>query len=248
MRNQAVVFDLGDTLTDLGEGRGSYEARLAIRVGKIYDLLADAGTKLPDREVFCEGLATGSEAQYQAALAEQRGTDIYEVMRWFFSLHDISVDDELFEACIQTYGGGGGKPTPMRHGAMDVLHSLRADGYQLGVISNTLQPGRFMDRSLERRGILDFFPARRYSADEGVAKPHPAIFRAVLADLNLPAEQVVYVGDRLVADVAGAQGVGMKAVLIEVGHRVEDDPNIVPDARIKELPELLDVLGELLDG
>jgi hypothetical protein len=37
----------------------------------------------------------------------------------------------------------------------------------------------------------------------------------------------------------------MKAVLIEVDHRAESHPTIAPDARIKELPELLDVLPAL---
>ena len=31
----------------------------------------------------------------------------------------------------------------------------------------------------------------------------------------------------------------MKGILIEVAHRPEHDPAIVPDARIRELPELL---------
>ena len=58
-------------------------------------------------------------------------------------------------------------------------------------------------------------------------------------------EEAVYVGDRLHADVAGAQRVGMKGVLIEVVHRAEHDPMITPDARIKELPELLTALPRL---
>jgi hypothetical protein len=37
----------------------------------------------------------------------------------------------------------------------------------------------------------------------------------------------------------------MKAVLIEVDHRVETHPNIVPDARVKDLPELLEALPAL---
>jgi FMN phosphatase YigB (HAD superfamily) len=53
------------------------------------------------------------------------------------------------------------------------------------------------------------------------------------------------VGDRLHADVAGAQGIGMAGVLIEVAHRAEHAPDIVPDARIEELPELLGVLSKL---
>ena len=35
----------------------------------------------------------------------------------------------------------------------------------------------------------------------------------------------------------------MKGILIEVAHRTEHDPAIVPDARIGELPELLGVLS-----
>ena len=49
-------------------------------------------------------------------------------------------------------------------------------------------------------------------------------------------------GDRLRADVAGAQGVGMRAVLIEVAHRTEHDPAIVPDAQIKDREDLFAVL------
>jgi hypothetical protein len=39
----------------------------------------------------------------------------------------------------------------------------------------------------------------------------------------------------------------MKAILIEVDHRVESHPTITPDARIAELPELLDVLPSLFE-
>ena len=58
-------------------------------------------------------------------------------------------------------------------------------------------------------------------------------------------KDAVYVGDRLIPDVGGAQGVGMKAVLIEVAHRLETHPDIEPDARVKDLPELLGVLPAL---
>jgi putative hydrolase of the HAD superfamily len=87
-----------------------------------------------------------------------------------------------------------------------------------------------------------------YSSDEGVAKPHPAIFRAALARLGVAPEQAVYVGDRLQADVAGAHGARMRAVLIEVPGRLEQDPKIVPDALIRELSELPGALERLSDG
>jgi HAD superfamily hydrolase (TIGR01509 family) len=237
-RIAAVVFDLGDTLVDLGEGRGDYEARLAVRAARVYDALAAAGAPLADREHFAAQLAHGSEACYQVAVAEQRGIDIYDVMRWFLPEIGLPADERWVHLGGEAFYQGAPMGPGLRHGALALLAELKAAGYSLGVISNTLQPGRLMDRTLAWRGLLDFFPVRVYSSDVRVAKPHPRIFTAALDALGLPAERVAYVGDRLGADVAGAQGVGMKGILIEVAHRAETHSSIIPNARITELSEL----------
>jgi FMN phosphatase YigB (HAD superfamily) len=109
-----------------------------------------------------------------------------------------------------------------------------------------LQPAWSMDEALEHRGLLHFFATRIYSSEVRAAKPHAAIFQAALNALGVVPDRAIHVGDRLVADVAGAQAVGMRAVLLEAPHRPESDPDIVPDARIRELPELLDLLSERL--
>lgn len=241
----AVLFDLGDTLVDLGEGREDYEARLIGRSARVYDALADLGASVGERERFARALAHESEALYQAAVAEQRGIDIWDVMRRFLPQMGLPATEAWVQAAAEAFyarneGGAG-----LRTGARPTLAALQARGYRLGVISNTLQPGSIMDRALAGRGLLDFFPVRVYSSETRVAKPHPAIFRAALAALGLTAERAVYVGDRLRADVAGAQGVGMKAILIEVAHRAENAADITPDARIRELPELPDALAHL---
>jgi putative hydrolase of the HAD superfamily len=242
---RVVLFDLGDTLVDLGEGRGDYEARLIGRSAHVYDVLAGLGAAVRDRERFAAALAHESEALYQAALAEQRGIDIYEVMRRFLPQMGVPAEEAWVRAAGEAFyarkDGGAG----LRPGAREVLAALRARGYRLGVISNTLQPGPIMDQALVCRGLFDFFEARVYSSVVGVAKPHPLIFQTALAALGVAADCAVYVGDRLRTDVAGAQAVGMKAVLIEVAHRPEADPAIRPDARIRELPDLLGVLPQL---
>lgn len=243
---RAVLFDLGDTLVDLGEGRGSYEERLIARTGRVYDVLAAAGITLPARAGFCEHLAADSEAQYHAALAQQQGIDIFTVMRRFFQNTGIPADDDLIVRAGEAYcTGGKAARALLRYGAVEVLQTLRAQHVSLGAISNTVQPARFMRSSMRDRGLAEFFDVQIYSSDAGVAKPHPRIFCMALDALGVTADQALYVGDRLEADIAGAQSVGMKGVLIAVGHRIEEHPQIAPDARIRELPELLDVLPRL---
>ena len=244
-RIAAVAFDLGDTLVDLGEGRGDYEARVSVRGARVHDALAALGAPVTDRDHFAAALAHESEALYQAAVAEQCGLDIYDVMRRFLPVMGLPADETWVQAGGDAFYQGTPTGPGLRIGARELLTELHARGLRLGILSNTLQPGRLMDATLAWRGLLDFFPVRIYSSEARVAKPHPAIFRALADGLRLPPERVLYVGDRLRADVAGAHGIGMKAVLVEVAHRPEHDPAIVPDARIKELPELLEVLSKL---
>jgi putative hydrolase of the HAD superfamily len=246
MTRKAVLFDLGDTLVDLGEGRGSYEERVQHRVSHVYDALAAAGVNLPERAWFCDALATDSEAQYQAALADLKGIDVYEVMRRFLLRNGLPAEDGLARIAGDAYClGGSGVPSPLRDGALEMLAELRDAGWRMGVISNTIQPAHHMNASLIRRGLAPFFTVQVYSSAAGVAKPHPAIFRTALDALGVGPADAAYVGDRLSADVGGAQAAGMKGILIEVGHRNEMHADITPDARIRELRELPGVLPGL---
>ena len=244
---RVVMFDLGDTLADLGEGRGDYEERVLARAGRIYDLLDAAGLDLPGRGVFSSDLASGTEMRYQQALALHKGIDIYQVLRDLYREMGLAVEPALLDETAEMYCRGGSHATPLRLGARDLLERLQTQGYRLGVISNTIQPGRFLDEGLAQRGILDFFEARIYSSDQGVAKPHPQIFQSALSAFGVRPAQAVYVGDRLEADIIGAHGVGMRAVLVRVPHRPENHFDVQPDARIDTLIELLDVLPSL-DG
>jgi len=242
---EAVFFDLGDTIVDLREGQDDYTARTVSRAGYVYDAIAPQCPGIPDRHEFADKLAHDTEAFYLAAVTRQQGVDIYDALRYLFEEMGLPADDGLVKAGGDAFCRGSSGLAPLRTGARDVLAALGAQGLRLGVISNTLQPGWSMDQALERRGLLHLFATRVYSSEVRVAKPHAAIFRAALNAQGVAPDRAVHVGDRLVADVAGAQGVGMRAILIEVFQRPEPHSEIVPDARIRELPELLNVLRAL---
>jgi putative hydrolase of the HAD superfamily len=92
-----------------------------------------------------------------------------------------------------------------------VLERLRAAGARLAVVSNW---DVSLHDVLERTALRPLVDAVVISAEEGVAKPDPAIFHAALRRVGATPEGTVHVGDTLEVDVAGARAAGLDAVLV----------------------------------
>ncbi len=67
-------------------------------------------------------------------------------------------------------------------------------------------------RSARLHGLLRHFKAISYSDEVGYRKPDGEIFRRTLAELGFDAGEAAHVGDNPIADVRGAQSVGMRGV------------------------------------
>lgn len=94
-----------------------------------------------------------------------------------------------------------------------LLSRLVERGYRLGVISNS--NGR-LTAHLQRVGLASFFQVIVDSAEVGVEKPHPEIFRIALARAGSAApEEALHIGDVYAIDVLGAAGAGMNALLLD---------------------------------
>lgn len=95
----------------------------------------------------------------------------------------------------------------------EVLQRLRETGLFIGLIANTDVPGWVMDRNFRGVGLLPFFPLRVYSGDEGVQKPDPRIFALAATRAGLDGKRLVYMGDRVDKDIAGARAAGWDSIL-----------------------------------
>ncbi len=96
----------------------------------------------------------------------------------------------------------------------DTLSSLKrwqSMGIQLGVISNF---DSRLYRVLSVLGLASYFQSVTISTEVGAAKPAAKIFEAALAKHDCAASEAWHVGDSESEDYAGAQAVGMRAVLI----------------------------------
>jgi putative hydrolase of the HAD superfamily len=103
-------------------------------------------------------------------------------------------------------------PVPL-DGAPDVLSTLEARGFRMAVICNTGRtPGKVLRIILERLGMGRYFSTQTYSDEIGLRKPRPEIFQQTLEELGVQPSEALHVGDTLASDVAGALGVGMRAV------------------------------------
>jgi HAD superfamily hydrolase (TIGR01458 family) len=94
-----------------------------------------------------------------------------------------------------------------------------------------------------------FVAALEYAAGvtaEVVGKPSPEFFRLALADLGVPAERAVMVGDDIATDIGGAKAAGLGAFLVRTGKFRPDAlaaAPVVPDrvlGSIADLPALLE--------
>ncbi|GAB96364.1 putative hydrolase of the HAD superfamily [Kineosphaera limosa] len=92
--------------------------------------------------------------------------------------------------------------------AWQVVRDVRAAGSQAYLATNQLDYRR--DLMLEL-GYADLVDGTYFSCDVGAAKPDAAYFEAILADLGLPAQRVVFVDD-VEANVEAAATCGIVAV------------------------------------
>jgi putative hydrolase of the HAD superfamily len=90
-------------------------------------------------------------------------------------------------------------------GTIEVLADLKAGGTALALLSNAgADYGSYF-----RRGLLgDFFAACYVSGELGLLKPQPEIYRHVLDDLAIRADEAVFI-DNNEANVRSAQALGI---------------------------------------
>ncbi|MEM7273124.1 MAG: HAD family hydrolase [Actinomycetota bacterium] len=122
------------------------------------------------------------------------------------------------------------------------FHRLAATGLPVAIVSNNdgTAPEQMRDYGVCQvgPGPLPSVAAIVDSTLVGVAKPDPAIFTPALDALGLPTETVLYVGDTVQADVAGATAAGMQVVQLDPFDHHADHAH----ARAVDLDEVVDRL------
>ena len=117
-----------------------------------------------------------------------------------------------------------------------VLEHLKQAGYPMVLVSNFYGN---INQVLKDAGIDGYFQNVIESAVVGVRKPNPAIFALGVCALDLPASQVLVVGDTYGKDIIPAHKLGCHTLWIK-GLQWEEKKvdESIPDGIIKKLSEM----------
>ncbi len=191
-------------------------------------------------------------AHWERANAEQASGPPDRLVRDGFRRLGREPDGEALLAALDGYARAVDGWAVAYPDARDTLRRLRVAGYRLGLLSNTWWAAAWHGADLAAHGLADLLDALVYTSDLPHSKPHPSVFREATHSLGVDPPAYVMVGDRLVDDVAGALGAGMRAV-----WKRNDKPwsqsgmapeHIVPTATITHLAELPALLERWTGG
>ena len=202
-RAAAVCFDVGGTLLHMDPPPEVIFADLCRAAGLEVTPVVAAAAYWRAEPWFGahSGLYVTSPAQFW-----------FEGNRVLLEALGVTEDLERRAAFITT--GFGNRQTGWRiyPEVPETLAALRRRELRLAVVSNW-DPG--LEHLLERMGLRAAFRVVVGSADVGVAKPDPRIFRLATDALGVAPEQTLHVGDLYDYDIVGARAAGLIPVLVE---------------------------------
>ena len=112
------------------------------------------------------------------------------------------------------------------------LRTLRSAGVHMALVSNAL--GHSLEEVVVHFALDEFIESTLSSAELGIVKPAPEVFRAALVRAGVEPQAAVMVGDSVEDDVKGALACGCRAILLDRDRRFAG----VPLARIESLADL----------
>jgi putative hydrolase of the HAD superfamily len=240
---EAVIFDWGGTLTPFASIEMEDMWRLAARHLAPHMPAGD----LRDESALTARLMDVERAFWDRTAADARAGALGDLLAEATAAVGVDVAEAVIEEAGVRYLDAWTPHITHDPEAAATLRALRDRGLRIGLLSNTHWPRTFHEHFLERDGLAGLIDARLYTSEMQRMKPHPEAFHQALAAVGVSDPgRAVFVGDRPFDDIFGARRSGLRAVLRPNGDVPPYD--VVPDATIARLPELIDLVDTWNDG
>ena len=217
-----IFFDLDHTLWD-------FDKNSALTFERIFNL-NNLSISLSDFISVYEPINLEYWRLYRNEEIDKAGLRYGRLKDAFQALGAI-VEDEMIHKLSEDYITFLSSFNHLFDDAVAILDYLKPR-YELHIITNGFQEVQY--GKLRNSGIEPYFKTVTNSEMVGVKKPNPRIFHHALEQSKAPLEKSVMVGDNLEADIHGALGVGLDAIMFN--YRNE---NLPPE--IKQVKKLTDL-------
>ncbi len=229
---KAVFFDLFQTLVQYEPPREELQARA----------LGDFGIQVAP-ETLLRPLAVADEYIYEeiARSSLSRRSKEEQMAVWvgyesrLLAEAGIEVDKPVILGLLDKMRGFDMQMV-LYDDVLPALTDLKGRGLRLGLISNFDQD---ITALFDKLGLSSLLEVVVTSQDTGYNKPHPEIFKAALKRAGVDAAEAAYVGDQYRVDVEGANGVGMKGILLD---RNGYYPEMIGSPRLQSLAQVAEYL------
>ena len=193
----------------------SYSCRELAHI-EVANILADYGKEQGckiDKEAMV-ALISDIDREMSAKLIYDRKVWFSEAVKRYCAL-PLKLPRQVLSKAVLSYWRTIVKYSLPYPGVVDLLVSLKMKNMHLGMVSDTDGLKGMKYQRLCLSGLVGFFDAIVVSGeDTKETKPHKHPFIKICNLLKIAPASCVYVGDNPKVDVAGAEQIGMKTILI----------------------------------
>lgn len=243
---KALIFDINGTVTDIFTDESKDEVYRILS-----NLLDYQGIQLsPEkvRDLFWEL----NKRQRRESLEEYPEFDAAAIFREIIDTYateytrSLSLEKwaELPGFLAEVFRAATRCKLELYSGVREVLEYL-APRYRLAAISDG--QSLWAVPELNSVGLLDYFHPLLVSSDFGYRKPDMRLYQEVLDELDVKADEVLFIGNDMYRDVWGPNQLGIKTVFFKSNQGDQKSRGVDPDYviyRFTELPEAIRFLEE----
>ncbi|MEJ2267638.1 MAG: HAD family hydrolase [Nanoarchaeota archaeon] len=229
---KAILFDLDNTLYE-------YEPVHKKAVDAVYRIFSKK-VKISKNKFIELYKMSNEEIKYELAGTASAHNRILYFQRIVEKTHN-TIEPKIILQMYSEYWKVFLDNMKLKKGVLETLKKLQKSKIKIALVTNLttkIQLKKMQKLKIEK--YVDYFVT---SEESGGEKPNSIMFLLTLNKLNLLPSEVVMVGDNLVADIEGANSVGIDSIAItskKIKANKEDykKPNYV----IKNIPEILNII------
>lgn len=213
---KAVIFDLDNTICNSTEVIEDILKRIFIKHLKYF----------PNKNV--DDLISINIKTFEELISDPNVPLSAAIIRvWFEVFEQLQIKPPLkiILRLIEYIRSEATKKVRLIEGTLELMDYLKSKDIKIGILTN----GIFIDQANKLVKLkLDDFVDYLVTADMCASdKPDPKIFKYLLNKMGISPEQVLMIGDDLVADIKGANDLGIRTVYLKDGSLGNIDTGLI---------------------